>query len=309
MQLLRFKQLLNNYRALFGLQHVLAPITATGNFAIHYTALYAELDQLWSDYITIFNAHPLHPNICTPIEKHPYLENHPINFKKKGLIIGTFPPFSYILNPPHLPPLSPAGLARAALLGLTAPNMYYFYGNIGSFWEYVPNSPNPMHIANCSNWLRERNLSITDIIKYCQRKSKNSTQPLNAEDFKASADSELYNIVPNYEMVENLLKDDCTIDTLYFTSGKLNLTIRANQPNAGLVNVNGNEISALSLFCRTLQELGFVIRFTGFDDNAPAANLVPAIPTVIPRSRPNGFTVSRHRYASELKISSISYAS
>ena len=71
------------------------------------------------------------PNSAGPIEKHPYIDLYSAdcNFQRETILLGTFPPSSYINNLP--------------VQNLPNPNVqnnnptHYFYGNMNDLWFYL----------------------------------------------------------------------------------------------------------------------------------------------------------------------------
>jgi hypothetical protein len=88
-------------------------------------------------------------------------------------------------------------------------NIDFFYGNKGSFWDILSLSF-PNHKFRDKDQIIETlgdyEISITDIIRQCDRENENITE-----------DSKLYNIVDNGEQIQKALKKS-NINTIYFTS-------------------------------------------------------------------------------------------
>ena len=143
------------------------------------------------------------PNSPGPIEKHPYIDfyNADCDFQRRTLLLGTFPPSSYLNN--------------LNLNNLPNPNIqnnnpiHFFYGNMNSLWGYL--FPNLMNITipNLQEQLRNHGISISDVFDFVQRKKMISP-----------SDSDYRNIVLNSNL-SHVFNSDSTISTLLFTSGKL----------------------------------------------------------------------------------------
>jgi hypothetical protein len=117
---------------------------------------------------------------------HNYIDNYPISPNSRRLIIGTIHP--------HL---------------IANFNIDFFYGNVGSFWDILSNAFPQRQFGNLdqiTETLDRFNVSITDIIRQCEREHGNVT-----------ADSELYNIIHNGQQIQDGLTNS-QIDTIYFTS-------------------------------------------------------------------------------------------
>jgi hypothetical protein len=108
-----------------------------------------------------------------PFEKHPYLENIDCT-KTTGLMIGTFPPISYLCDQLNLQNLS------FNEKNIKPPIIPYFHGNRASLWSYCPinyeeeirNYDRACQPQRIKNVLLERKIAYTDIILFCQRKLK-----------------------------------------------------------------------------------------------------------------------------------------
>jgi hypothetical protein len=149
-----------------------------------------------------------------PKEKHPYIEQyeHDCDFARGYLILGTFPPSSYFNNLP--------------LVNLPNPNVQnnlplnYFYGNTNDFWDFLLGlTGNNVNLQNIRNHLAEKNISISDVFAFIQRKI-----------MKDSKDTNLYNIVVNCKINE-IFNETSNIHTILFTSGSLK-GILGNQPSS-----------------------------------------------------------------------------
>ena len=117
---------------------------------------------------------------------HNYIDNYPIRKNSTKLIIGTIHPHS-----------------------VDNFKIDFFYGNVGSFWDILSNAfPSKQfdNIEEIISTLDNFKVSITDIIRQCDRENENVTN-----------DSELYNIIHNGEQIKSGIENS-QIDTIYFTS-------------------------------------------------------------------------------------------
>lgn len=195
-----------------------------------------------------------------PFEKHPYIEN--IDCEKiTGLMIGTFPPISYLcdkLNYRHLTFNQQNRINR--------PDLAYFHGNYSSLWKYCPidfdkikeldRIEQPHQIKNT---LLKQGIAYTDIISFCQRdlrEDKNGRLKYTAEDRL------LNNIVLNMDLFPFIF--NCpNINRLYFTNASF---FGSNSRNNHLFNKNGDYIlknrDAFRLFLKGANDSGYKIEMT-----------------------------------------------
>jgi hypothetical protein len=167
--------------------------------------------QAWGDNLNNISEHHISylqnimaPNSFGPIEKHPYIDQFSEDFDlgRERLILGTFPPSSYFNN------LYP-------ILGAANPNiqipagLYYYYGNVNSFWNFMFGL-NPINDIQASQLLSQNSFSISDVFQYIQRSKMNKTD-----------DSFLKNIIPNYK-INKIFQKESKIEKIIFTSGALN---------------------------------------------------------------------------------------
>ena len=155
----------------------------------------------YSSYLLTIQA----PNSAGPIEKHPYIDLYlaDCNFQRETLLLGTFPPASYINNLP--------------ILNLPNPNVqnnnptHYFYGNMNDLWFYLFGlNGGALTIQTIQESLNAKDLSISDVFAYVQRKVM--IRPF---------DSVYKNIVLNCKLKE-IFNLESHINTILFTSGSLN---------------------------------------------------------------------------------------
>lgn len=144
------------------------------------------------------------PNSPGPIEKHPYIDLYAddCDFQRQTLVLGTFPPSSYLNN----------------LLLNNLPNQnvqnneptHFFYGNMNSFWNYLfPGNQENIAIPFLQQQLALHDISISDVFSFVQRKN-----------MRSAADSDLKNIVVNCNL-SRLFDSSSSIETVLFTSGSL----------------------------------------------------------------------------------------
>lgn len=186
-----------------------------------------------------------------PFEKHPYLDNIDCN-NSKGLMLGTFPPISYLCDQLGFPNLTFNG-------NIYPPDLPYFHGNYSSLWKYCPidfenikqfhRDEQPQLIKNS---LQENGIVYTDIILYCQRKLRNK----NGVSSYTAADKLLNNIVINIAVFPLIL--NCpNLDRLYFTNASF---FGSNNRNNYLFDINGNYIledrDAFRLFLKGANDSG-----------------------------------------------------
>jgi hypothetical protein len=144
------------------------------------------------------------PNSPGPIEKHPYIDLYATDcdFQRHTILLGTFPPSSYLNNLP--------------LNNLPNPNVqnnnptHFFYGNMNSLWNYLfPGIQGNIAIPFLQQQLALHDISISDVFSFVQRKN-----------MRSAADSDLKNIVVNCNL-SRLFDSSSSIKTVLFTSGKL----------------------------------------------------------------------------------------
>ena len=147
----------------------------------------------------------IQPNSHGPIEKHPYIDLYvaDCDFQREILLLGTFPPSSYINNLP--------------VNNLPNPNIqnnnptHYFYGNMNDLWFYLFGlNGGAITIPNIQAQLNANNMSISDVFSFAQRNMMNS-----------AFDSEYRNIISNCNIAQ-VFDYESKIHTILLTSGSLN---------------------------------------------------------------------------------------
>jgi hypothetical protein len=200
------------------------------------------------------NGNTLPPPPVTPIELHPYLQQYPFDCSRSKLIIGTFPPISYLCDQLGSPIINPGGN------NITPPKIPFFHGNKLDLWKLAADAALTASIAAFGagaitrlglvtavlEFLQRMDAWVTDIVNHCQRKTITS-----------AADVNLFNIELNLDLVKRLCKEECRIKKLIFTNS---VTFR----NEGIMlraggNVNTEIRDAFSLFLRACQVAGIAV--------------------------------------------------
>ena len=216
------------------------------------------LEQLHQDSIqSILNNGGALP-IIPPFEKHPYLEPLDVNTTATGLMIGTFPPITYLCDLVKQDRLTFNGKSSR---GLKQPPISYFHGNKGTFWDHAPFDFN-LIIANKNRNERKqlikealsvRQIIYTDVILYCQRelgKTGNGKLKYTAND------TDLSNIILNQNVITFLFENN-SINRLYFTNSYLFGMSGSFFNKYGKFSLNKND--AFQLFLKSLQQSGVKI--------------------------------------------------
>jgi len=185
-----------------------------------------------------------------PFEKHPYLTHLLPNPAISGIMVGTFPPISYLCDMFALP-----FLAFGQQI-IHPPKFSYYHGNVASFWNACPIGFNIINLQprHMRPMLIEQALSLhgliyTDIIKYCQRKS----------DIKYSyEDKDLNNIVIHTDIYDYLFNSE-SVNRIYFANSSF------FNSSGTLLKINGNyslsKRDAFQLFLKGAQDTGHTIDF------------------------------------------------
>lgn len=179
-----------------------------------------------------------------PQEIHPYIDKYKKDMPTKpaGVIIGTFPPASYLITDfkETQPELTTVMVNSETLC--TPPQLNFYHGNKNSLWNFIEGC-STTSVKYIIQFLQEKNWAYADIIYSCSRKKITNTK-----------DAVLQNVVPNVELIHRLLNSE-SITHLWFTSSgtfnKKGIEVTKN----GLVNITGGQ--AYNVFLRTLQLLGY----------------------------------------------------
>ena len=183
--------------------------------------------------------------VCSQ-EIHPYLSyRNDMIEKPKGYIIGTFPPASY-LRSLSISGNSSIGSRKFYVDGVEVPALpllNFYHGNRNSFWTFL--EINPLKIENILYFLKLHNWAYSDIIFSCSRTS-----------IKSSGDQDLKNIIPNYDLINEIMENEVVKDLWFTSSGTYNTTGIDIYRDS---KVRTNSGQAYNLFLRTLQSLGYDI--------------------------------------------------
>lgn len=193
--------------------------------------------------------------LIPPFEKHPYLEPLDINIKATGLMIGTFPPITYLCSQYNLVNLTYNNQV------FTAPDLDYFHGNYSSLWKYAPidfdhiqtrsRAQQPQLIANALN---EAGILYADMVKYTQRS-------LNDNNKYDAGDKNLNSIILNEQLIQFLLNAN-GINRLYFTNASFFHSNNALFNPLGELRINDND--AFGLFLKTALDLNVKVAYSLF---------------------------------------------
>jgi hypothetical protein len=192
-----------------------------------------------------------------PLEKHPYLQPflHPLNnnINATGLMIGTFPPITYLCSQLNFPNITYNNQT------FHAPNIDFFHGNKGSLWKYAPINfhliqlnPTVLQPALIANALNEAGIIYSDIVKYTQRK-------LNRNNEYDASDENLTSIIPNVELIHFVFQSD-SINRLYFTNASFFVKSTSFFNNLSCINLKAND--AFGLFIKSALDEGYKIEIT-----------------------------------------------
>ena len=189
--------------------------------------------------------------VIPPFEKHPYLETLDVNTTATGLMIGTFPPITYLCSQFNLANLTYKKQA------FKAPDLDCFHGNYSSLWKYAPIGFDQIQLANrgvqpqmISNALRATGVLYTDIISYTQRE-------LNDNKYDAG-DKNLNSIIPNTQVFQFLKASP--VDRLYFTNASFFHTNNNLFDGQGLLRLQEND--AFGLFVKSAIDLNIKVEYS-----------------------------------------------
>lgn len=185
-----------------------------------------------------------------PFEKHPYITENIIQKNKKTLLLGTFPPPSYLHN--QYQSLSDGTKKLNGINIDSAPLLYYFYGNKGSLWDKINLE---LDIEMIKSYLDRNCIQISDIILFTQRESWIKGR---------ASDDNFCNTIPNFPLLENLLNTENSIENLVFTS--MGWKLKGRKPKQKMeaiktISFHDNINSAVSIFLRSIHSLRLKIEF------------------------------------------------
>lgn len=212
----------------------------------------ADWDQLHlSSILSIVNNGGALPAI-PPFEKHPYIVPLDVNTTATGLMIGTFPPITYLCSQYNLANLTYNNQV------FTAPDIDYFHGNYSSLWKYAPInfnliklSPRAQQPQLIINELSRARILYTDIIEYTQR-------TLNTKHLYDASDKNLNSIIPNIQIFNFLKKS--SVDKLYFTNASFFHSSNNFFNGKGLIRLSEND--SFGLFVKTAIDLNIKVEYS-----------------------------------------------
>ena len=197
----------------------------------------------WNNVLEHYSSYFLnfpHPNSRGPIEKHPYIDIYAADcdFQREILLLGTFPPSSYINN------LLVDNLPNPNIQN-NNPN-HYFYGNTNEIWFYLFGlNEGDIIIPNLQDHLNVNNMSISDVFSFVQRRK-----------MKSPNDSEYRNIISNCN-ISNIFSNESQIHTILITSGSLSSYLtKKTSTLTGLMWVLQDCLGGLNNFTLTGDKLG-----------------------------------------------------
>ena len=170
-----------------------------------------------------------------PYEIHPFIYREAAQFdlSRRYLLLGTFPPATYIRNIPQL-----SGVAAADPDVRPAPSVDFYFGETTSLWHMFGLPSVQLTRAMIDDFLKDRSIAVTDVILGAQRMM-----------FHDIRDMSLFNILPNHQLCK-LFSDNSAIETILFTSGNL-----AGVPLTTSGHISLNMPNTVRVFLKTLIEI------------------------------------------------------
>lgn len=180
-------------------------------------------------------------------EIHPYLgyRNEMVD-TPCGYIIGTFPPSGYLRNQNLIneDPIRDRRFTVADISVPKSPCLDFFHGNRNSYWEYL--GINEISRPTILSFLKKFGWVYSDIIYSCTR-----------TNIDKSGDNYLRDVVPNFELLQEILERTDSPKLWFQTSGVFNqdgINVLKRTAEKGRVNTRSGR--AYDIFLRTLQNLG-----------------------------------------------------
>jgi hypothetical protein len=251
MNLLRIEsELLKAYLAFAHTNGKTVDITDRGDVSgIDMFVLKKQILQLQQHYFETAASNEI--SAVPPFEWHPYIhEWERLKPTHKTLVLGTFPPPSYLHQ--FYPLLS----QKKKLKGInidTLPPLNFFYGNRGSLWDILGITLGQDEIDDYLG----NNIAISDVILGLQRKSLTNNR---------SSDQNLYNILPNFSLIKELIEGQNNIQNIVFTSKQWDVTNGEGRGRKkkghvpAMMQVKCDQ-SAISVFLQTVHQLGYRFHF------------------------------------------------
>jgi len=221
-------------------------------------------DESIVDHLCILSQHSLRAVLesggllpaLPPLEQHPYQRQVKLTSDITGIMIGTFPPISYLCDTLQLPNLTFGNQV------ISAPDIPYFHGNYSSLWKYTPigferiklnsREEQPQLIENV---LKNAGILYTDIISFCQRKLE-STGGIT----KYTASDKLLNSIEINSGLIAALMGNHKVNRLYFTNASFFSTNNSLINNQGFYQLR--ERDAFGLFIKGAHDHGIMVEFS-----------------------------------------------
>lgn len=172
-----------------------------------------------------------------PFEWHPYIEESRLN--ERILLLGTFPPPSYLIekyNWDQSPKLKSIDIG-------SEPEINYFYGNMASLWKILNIDLNDLDKLKKKDKiiaeLKNKGVGISDIILSCQR--------LIIHKKERSNDTNLFNIVPNLKLIQEIIESK-KLERILFTSTGWDIGVFKNKK---IINADSN---TMGIFLKSLSQ-------------------------------------------------------
>ncbi|WP_418604167.1 hypothetical protein [Hwangdonia sp.] len=194
----------------------------------------------------------------TPVEIHPYLEDVDIQSFKK-YIIGTFPPMQYLRDTIEIP--NNIGDVKVR------PKIPYFHGQRCDMWQFflTPAELNEVGVFDSNNddntRLNQKNF-IIQLLNFSSINYSDIIRSTKRSEYDAN-DSSLYNIVPNLNLVVNILTNEKAEYLNFNTSTLFNNgnDFGFYHNNYGINNIGDIQykVQSYELFLKVLSNLGFTL--------------------------------------------------
>lgn len=187
-------------------------------------------------------------NIWVCQEIHPYSHfREKMSKNPRGYILGTFPPASYLRSQLYIDNkmIGDRPFKVNEVEVRQPPKLNFFHGNKNELWRRL--GIEDLSEIGILNFLNETGWVYSDVIFSCHRDSIDSP-----------ADGSLDNIVPNFELINEILSKDSRL-SLWFTSSSIFNTTGIRFDGENFEKIDVSQGQAFDIFIRSLQELGYEI--------------------------------------------------